>query len=715
MTDIQVQYALEAAAMGMRIVPQSTNRKDNVPWRDVATTDPEQIQAWSDSERWGFGNFAFIAGEGSVWLIDVDHGHPAPAVDGLPNWEAICAGREIRTRLVRSPRGGLHYYFLWDDRLAAITLDIAESVEAMCGAHLVVLEGGFGMNGKEYEVIDDSPIAAAPDWLIEYVLEKQAEKRSRKKPRQSPDNVQTKSGGNGTGNRNVTLTSQLGSLRRNGAGYGTLLEKGLELNEAFNPPMDESEVEKIAESISKYPSGYIEADRGNADRLVDLYGDVLRYDHANKSWCWWDEVIWRTDANSVVERLVRGVAKEAYLDMCARVLTDPSISKEAMQFAKRSNDLRRIKAAMGVAAFLPGVPVDPDTFDTDLGLIGAGNGYIDLESGELLEADRELMVSKRVSVEYDPHAQCPRWERFILEIFKGDEELAAFIQRALGYSLTGEIREQCLFILYGIGRNGKSTLVEMVGNALGPYARLVQPETFLELHRRGGAASPDIASLPGIRFARTIETEKGRKLNVSLVKQVTGSDMVSARALFRDPFEFMPQFKLWMATNHLPKIDDSGEAMWRRMRCVPFRARFVGKDDDKNLKSTLMSELPGILSWIVSGARMWYADGLGTCAAVEKATAEYQAGEDIVGRFFDECLQEREGAEIEKKKLYEIYLQWCDQNGEVSMRKNDLGHELFRLGFRERRTEKTRFWLNIETNGEVDAANRERWGYNPDR
>jgi len=295
----------------------------------------------------------------------------------------------------------------------------------------------------------------------------------------------------------------------------------------------------------------------------------------------------------------------------------------------------------------------------------------------------DQFLSKMSYVEYTDNIDCPRWMEFLNQIFDYDTELIHYIQKAIGYSMTGSTKEQCVFFCYGNGRNGKSTFLDIISAIMGDYATNIQPETIMVQNRQSGANS-DIARLKGARFVTTVEPNQGARLNEGLLKQLTGGDTVTARHLYGREFEFEAEFKLWMATNHKPIIRGRDLGIWRRMHLIPFTVEIPDHKVDKNLKYKLKKELTGILSWAVEGCIKWQREGLKMPKAVMEAVKEYKSEMDVVTAFLEECTVMGPG-EVRASDLYRAYAEWAEKNGEYKMSNTMFGKEVS-LRFEKRKS-----------------------------
>ncbi len=400
-------------------------------------------------------------------------------------------------------------------------------------------------------------------------------------------------------------------------------------------------------------------DSDNALRFVRRHGKDVRYCHAWGSWLVWRGKRWEKDARGeVVER-----AKDT-----ARAIHDEAKDRPGAKlgaWADKSLGAAALASMLRLAQSVQGVPVEPHELDASPWLFNCQNGTVDLRTGELLSHRREELLTKLAPVDYDAGARSEVWERFLRESQSGDAEMVDFLARAVGYSLTGDTREEKLFFVHGPPAAGKSTFLEAIKATLGDYAKTANFETFLAKQSQGGA-NDDIARLMGARFVASIEVDEGKRLAEGLVKSLTGGDVITARFLYQAWFEFRPAFKLWLAANHEPKVKDDDAAMWRRILRVCFNASVPKERRDPKLKLALVDPAvsgPAILAWAVRGAQDWMRGGLRVPASIDAATEEYRQKMDPLGEFFASRCRFRPGAVVPRAALRGAYEAWVKENG----------------------------------------------------
>lgn len=417
-------------------------------------------------------------------------------------------------------------------------------------------------------------------------------------------------------------------------------------------------------------------DLGNAERLAARYGSDLRFVPRMGKWLVWDGARWAGDETGRVHQYAKETVRAIYDE--AAELPDRDERKAMIQHALKSEHDARLRAMISRVQYEPGIAARTAELDANPWRLAVANGTVDLRRGALDAHRREDLITKLVPIEFDPSATCARWDSFLSQIMGGDPDLVAFLQRAVGYSLTGDTGEQCLFFLHGSGANGKSTFLDLLRTLLGDYAVQADFATFLETTQQKGGPRNDIAGLAGARLVTSSEVGEGRRLAESVVKTLTGGDVVSARFLYHEQFEFRPQFKLWLAANHKPVIRGTDYAMWRRVKLVPFKVEIPEADRDQQLAVQLRRELPGILRWAVEGCQAWLEFGLQVPAIVQEATAGYREESDVLGAFLsDMCvLSDSPYHMVRASVLYDAYRRWAEAGGEFVMSQTAFGRRL---------------------------------------
>lgn len=405
-----------------------------------------------------------------------------------------------------------------------------------------------------------------------------------------------------------------------------------------------------------------DSDLGNARRLVAENLADVRYVHVWNSWLVFDGQRLKRDESGEMMRRAKAVAQQLFMESL-ELEPGSDRRKQLTKHALRSSNYNGLRSMVAAAESEAGVPVAPQELDADPWLFNCRNGVIDVRTLEIRPAGPEQLITKVSPAAYDPTVECPTWLAFLDRILDRDPELIEFARRAIGYTLTGHTTEQVLFLLHGGGANGKTTLLETVRHIAGDYASQV-PADSLMATRMGGGIPNDLARLPGARFVSAVETDEGRRLAEGLVKRITGGDTITARFLHAEWFDFRPQFTLWLAANHLPTIHGTDDAIWRRIRLIPFNVQIPEAERDPRLDAKLKAEADGILTWALEGARRWATEGLTQPAAVIRSTRTYRAEQDTLGDFLAERCHLAEGAWATVGQTFDAYIAWCGANGE---------------------------------------------------
>lgn len=427
----------------------------------------------------------------------------------------------------------------------------------------------------------------------------------------------------------------------------------------------------------KLPAGSQLTDAGNGERLAARHHDRIRYVSDLGQWLVWDDLAqcWRYDPDLA---RMRALAVETVRHQAAATLTSQAGAderKRVVDHAIRSEKLERVNATIKFAQGSELVRIESRELDPDPYLLGVPNGTVDLRTGKLQPADPADLITHQAAVEYDPDAEAPRFLKFLTQVLP-DPEMQAFMHRLFGYFLTGLTREQTTYFFYGVGENGKSKLAEIAVEAMGSYAQIAGGDLLLASNSEAnsGAPHPELLRMRGIRFTKCLETDEGRRLNESIMKQLTGEDKVAARGLYANTsVEFMPVVKIITATNHLPRLRGQDRGTRRRIKVVPFTQTF-SKDDgtaDRDLFPRLMAELPGVLAWMIKGAKEYITDGITEPDPVRRATVNYFEENDPLGKFIVEMcvtvpVQYRDysnAARTSATELFRTYEQWAQANG----------------------------------------------------
>lgn len=477
---------------------------------------------------------------------------------------------------------------------------------------------------------------------------------------------------------------------------------------------------------------------GNMQRLCDRYGHVLRYVKTFDRWYIWDGKRWRpdTDAEEINVRapVLRGTKVDDYvkasgsdpfdsgdyiLELAKRVARSMHALTKAIQIPERDDD-GKIKRAPGGIPLIDKDATDdakmvwrkhclnserlgalrdmcilsrtdrdiarpPSYFDPYNHLINTQSGPLDLRTGIYYPHHPGFRQSKIVRIS-PKKSGCPVWTKFLGRVLGENDDLIRFVQRAVGYSLTGETREQVLFLLYGTGKNGKSTFLNVLHGLAGEYAQHAEFSTFIE--RQSDVVRNDLARLHKSRLVTAVEPQASGYLDESVIKQVTGQDVVTARFLYHEHFEYVPRFKIWLASNHKPMIRGNDEGIWRRILMIPFTVRITEEEKDPTLPTKLAAEAPAIFQWAADGAKLWYEEGLNAPDIVREATQAYRDEMDSIGLFMTMRCVLATNVRAMATSLYRHYHTWAEAVGERPLSQKKFGMRLDERGIAKRRTNK---------------------------
>ncbi len=406
---------------------------------------------------------------------------------------------------------------------------------------------------------------------------------------------------------------------------------------------------------------FVLSDSGNAQLLAQLHADKLHFNHTNNSWLVWNGQYWKPDEMKERIQLAQDVSK--YTQEKALTIADSREKMAMVTFGIRSENMANMESMLRVASSMPKVATTEKDWDRNTRLFQCDNGTLSLDDGLFKDGKPHYRISKTCGIDYKPNAKAPVFDQFLIDIMDGDEDLAGFLLMCLGYSMSGLMDEQCMFILNGSGANGKSVLLDLMSHVLGDYHVHTRFDAFLKKYNN--TSSNDLARLSGARFVSANESGVGKNWDEERIKEITGGDQITARYLYGEYFDFRSNIKLWCATNNLPKTDDLTDAFWRRMIVIPFDRKFKGKDRNPNILAELKGESSGIINRLYEGFKNWQEKTLQTKPArVVNAVNEYKVESDVVAQWVEEMNVQKEGFEDKKpaKAVYQEYVFWHNAN-----------------------------------------------------
>jgi putative DNA primase/helicase len=402
-----------------------------------------------------------------------------------------------------------------------------------------------------------------------------------------------------------------------------------------------------------------QTDTGNAERLVAMFGDRIRFCSEWKKWLLWDGTRWKVDSLGEIRRHAKQTVRTFYAQ--AALITDSSDRDAAEAHARKSESAAAIRAMLNCAESEVGVPVAASELDRDPWLLNCKNGTLDLRTGQLRQHRQTDLITKLCPVDFDPNAPCPVFERFLARILPG---LTDYLQRVFGYALTGVVTEKACFCLFGDGNNGKTSLLELFRYILGDYSAQVMIDSLMT--RRSGESNTsmaDLADLRGARFVTTSETEEGQKLAEGKLKYLTGMSEIRTCRKYENPVSFSPTHKVFMDANYRPLVRGSDVAIWTRLKLVPCTVSIPASEIDKDLLNKLKAEAPGVLAWAVKGCLTWQQGGLVEPQAIQDSVATWKSEDDPYREFFEDECELGPAHSVPVADLWSKFSGWAAANG----------------------------------------------------
>ncbi len=652
-------------------------------------------------------NVAIATGKVSgVFVLDVDVKNNAGGAESLLELEREF-GELPHTVEALTWSGGRHIFFRYPETGVGCKTGVRPGIDVRGdGGYVIAPPSVIEGRSYEWEVNhhpDETMIAEAPEWLLELLEDKQ------------PVVDLSDKGAKIAENRNNALMLMGVKLRKMGLEHAQIETTLQSINEnRCTPPLSKKEVSNIAKSVARYEvaqpkKGEPLTDVWNAKFFFEKHGDAICYCDALGGWFVWDGTRWLKDETFQILRLAKNTVKQ--MQEMSAVSNDKALYKHAV----RSESEGKLNAMMNLVRSEEDVAVMSDRFDNDVFLLNCRNGTLDLRTGELRLHTRDDYITRRVELDYRPEAECPEWLRFLDSIFLSDQEIIGFMQKAVGYALSGSMKEQCIFILYGAGMNGKSTFLKHVYRILGDYALNTPASTLMEKY--SDTIPNDVARLKGARLVTAIESGKSKALAESQIKQLTGDDPISARFLHREYFDFFATFKIFLATNNKPNISGTDRGIWRRIMTIPFEKVITAEERDPLLDEKLSKEYEGILAWAVRGFRKWQEEGLVQPEKVAEATNEYREESDVLGNFIDEKCVLGLNAKVSASALLKAAQEWAKEGGLRYVKRNEFIDYLKKRGFtKDRLTGSANkgkiYWFGIGLKEEGGEEGEETFGQN---
>lgn len=447
----------------------------------------------------------------------------------------------------------------------------------------------------------------------------------------------------------------------------------------------------LVDALNARLSEFALTDLGNGERLVARHGASMRFCHPWSRWLVWDGKRWCIDQVARVRGFAKDTVRRIYNE--AGHVVDDDKRKALVSWGLRSESNSQIASMIALASAEDGIPILPDCLDANGWLLNVQNGTVDLKAGKLRSHRREDLITAISPISYQPSLPIPTWLSTLDRVFSGNASLIRFWQRLCGLILTGEVSEQILPICYGTGANGKSTILGALLEILGPEYGIMAPPGLLTV-KNGESHPTERAVLFGKRLVVDVESAEGARLNEHFVKQITGSDKISARRMREDFWQFNPSHKVILCTNHKPVIQETKHAIWRRIKLIPFDVAIPEEEQIKDLPQQLRSEYPGILAWCVQGCIDWQRNGLQVPEEVTRATEGYRNEQDVLGEFIDEECVKIDQARVKASALYARYRRWTEGSGEKTLTQRAFGMAMTERGF-ERLTNNGTFYRGL--------------------
>jgi P4 family phage/plasmid primase-like protien len=676
---MKLERALAYIELGWPVFPLIPNSKKPLTkngFKDASTSAFRVTKWWTDHPD---ANIGIATGQVSqLAVLDVDVKNGAKGLESLKGIKGLTP-----TLIAKTPSGGWHYYYLLTHPLRSRN-GLLPGIDLKADGGYVVAPGST-IDDVPYEWFDpEAHQTALPDTILEIF--------NQKKEREGGVHL------NGTsiieGARNSTLASLAGAMRRKGMEADEIAVALKAVNtRRCSPPLPDDEIETISASIARYPpngsspngeaahsNGLEHATAESPDddprppgftddalalEFTAKFADDWRYVAGWGKWFQWDGKYWQNETTLKAFDLARLVCRAASSrcqkpKIAAKVASAPTVA--AVERLTRAD--RRHAATT-------------DQWDADPWLLNTTDGVQNLLTAETRNHERTLYMTKIAPASFETF--CPTWLRFLNDVTEGDADLQHYLARVAGYALTGVTSEHVLFFLYGTGANGKSVFVNTLAAVWGDYATTAPMDTFMVT--KGDRHPTDLAKLRGARLVIATEVSEGNRWDEAKIKVLTGGDIISARFMRQDFFDYKPQFKLMIAGNHKPSLRNVDEAMKRRLHLIPFTVTIPPAQRDKKLSEKLLKEKNGILGWALEGCREWRRIGLNPPPRVLEATEEYFEAQDALGRWIAEACLLNPNVTARTSTLFASWKKWAEEAGEYVGAERSFSQNLAARGY----------------------------------
>ena len=724
--------ALQMSEAKIKVIALQPNAKVPISkgFFDTATHERSEIEAFA-TDNPGC-NFGVVTGEKSgIFVLDVDGEEGRKSLQNLMDNH----GKLPSTFSVLTYRGTHLYFQTGKHEIRCSVGKLGPGLDIRGDGGYVVAPGSKHPEGAYYEYadgrdIEQIEIAPAPAWLLGLVVKKSVSPASDVVTTKPPDRERAYIAAvvdkelavlsqATEGQRNISLniaSFKLGQWAYTGTFVADdlksklrqiALQIGLEAGEidatiqsgwkaGMAQPRQlqlESPTAKFNDSQSALTTelaGLGDTDADNASRFLRRYAHCVVYT-PSRGWMVYQGGRWQRDSLAKHKEFADETMRQIVGEVEHTAGNAEKLAKRAFAVRCLSNGARNRMLEMVQHR----LTVPDEKFDSHPFLLNVASGTINLIDGQLRSHNALDYITHYVDVKYDAKSLCPLFKKTLKHALKGDKQLVSFVQRAVGYSLTGDTKEQRFFFLFGPGNTSKSTFINTVRTLLKSYGKHTPVETLLA-KKFEGTASNDLARLQGARMVTAVEANSGRELDEAKIKSMTGGEPITSRFLYREFFEFQPEFKLWLASNFYPKVSDTSEAFWRRPCVIPFSVVITKDSVDGELPRKLEKEFPGILAWAVRGAVFWQKHGLKAPKAVKQATKCWRLALDHVERFVRSCCVTNAEDCEKSQQVFDCYSTWCDSNGESPMSMSKFKGRMESLKFIHVRTNTGSHWKGFK-------------------